>query len=121
MELSEAIEILLDFKWRDVEWAKMDEAIETVLQALEETKKQKDQLVELYHQRVQEVIYLKDEKERWRNKMKEKIEEQTIDNVEKSEREKELKKYLDKNEYVTKKEVFEMIDLSKRTYEYGLD
>ena len=66
-------------------------AIEIVLQALEETKKQKDQLMELYHQRVQEIIDLKqdmedidltvpymqgreDEKAIWRNKIKEEME-----------------------------------------------
>lgn len=36
MELKEAIEILLDFKWRDVAYGKMEEAIDTVVQTLED-------------------------------------------------------------------------------------
>lgn len=101
MKLKEAIERLKKLQ----DWYKnsnMSTTIESselesiciVLQALEETKKQKDQLMELYHQRVQEIIDLKqdmedidltvpyiqgreDEKAMWRNKIKEKIEEQT--------------------------------------------
>ena len=105
MELSEAIEKINKFKNATILYGNFSmtksqhddikNAIDTVLQALEEIKKQKDQLMELYHQRVQEIIdltqeveelkeqdyyvtYLQganDEQIKWRNKIKEKIEE----------------------------------------------
>ena len=105
MELSEAIEKINKFKNATILYGNFSmtksqhddikNAIDTVLQALEEIKKQKDQRMELYHQRVQEIIdltqeveelkeqdyyvtYLQganDEQIKWRNKIKEKIEE----------------------------------------------
>lgn len=79
MELKEAIEILLDFKWRDVAWGKMDEAIDTVIQTLEELQEEhelyKDKIVLLSDEEYRKVIDAAQKDCISKDKIKEKIKE----------------------------------------------
>lgn len=80
MKLKEAIEILLDFKWRDVAWGKMDEAIDTVLQVLEELQEENKKYISGELMTRNQVKSFEETTKKYyiqKDKIKEKIEEQT--------------------------------------------